>query len=82
MENSKKTQARDLMQVRVNQYVPKAMSDEAQNFYININGRGFNIPRGQQVSMPLPVWEILSGMLRAESTVEKDVRQAPQVTIM
>ena len=79
---NKKPDLPDLMQIRVQRYVPKAARDEAQNLYISINGRGFNIPRGSQVSIPLPVWERLESMLRAELQVEDDVRQAPTVTLM
>lgn len=65
----------DPMQERVTRFVPRAPAGEPQSIYININGKGFNIPRGKTVSMPVPVSEILTGMMRAEDAVEADIRR-------
>ncbi len=66
----------DPMQIRVTKYVPKLPANEQQNIYVNINGKGFNIPRGKNVDMPLPVWEIIERALNAEEKYDADVRDA------
>ena len=66
----------DPMQERVTKYVPKLPANEQQNIYVNINGKGFNIPRGKNVDMPLPVWKIIERALKAEEKCEADVRDA------
>lgn len=66
----------DPMQERVTKYVPKLPANEQQNIYVNINGKGYNIPRGKNVDMPLPVWKIIDRALKAEEKYDEGVRDA------
>ena len=66
----------DPMQERETMYVPRLPVGEQQNIYVNINGKGFNIPRGKNVDMPRPVADIIKRALKAEQRYDEGVRDA------
>lgn len=77
----KETLPEDPMQIRVTKYIPKVPAGEQQSIYVCLNGKGYNIPRGKNVDMPLPVWEIIERAMNAEEKREADVREAATCSV-
>ena len=46
--------------------LPRALSGEQNFIAVSINDRDFQVPRGKEVDVPLPVYEVLERMLKAE----------------
>ena len=55
--------------------LPKAPSGQSQSVYVGLNQRDYLIPPGQEVELPLPVWEILRMSMRAEALVDAQLRE-------
>ena len=66
----------DPMLQRVTKYIPRQSGSDQQNVYVGINGKGYNIPCGKNVEMPLPVWLVIERALQAEAKYDADVRDA------
>lgn len=75
-EAKKPDRIEDPMQQRVTKYVPRQSGNDQQNIYVGINGKGYNIPCGKNVEMPLPVWLVIERALQAEEKYDADVRDA------
>lgn len=65
----------DPMSVMVTRAVPHAPAGEQQSLWVCLNGKTYNIPRGQAVELPGPVWEIIDRMLAAERRTEEELRR-------
>lgn len=57
--------------------LPRAGRNERKTVYVNINGHEFNIPRGEKVSVPYPVYERLEIMLEAEARADATAEGIP-----
>lgn len=67
-------------------FLPRAMGRE-QNFYlVGVNGKRYQVPRGKQIEVPLPIYERLMIMLEMEQkaidarkAVDEKTREAENV---
>ena len=64
----------DYMSRTVRVRIPRASSGEQQSLFVGLNRKNYLIPRGQEVTLPLPVWEIVQMALHAEAAVDADIR--------
>lgn len=46
--------------------IPRGQATEEQNRFVCVNGRTYQVPRGQTVEVPLPVYEALENARSAE----------------
>ena len=51
--------------------LPKAGSTEQQFRFVAVNGRTFQVPCGQTVSVPLPVYEVLENARCQQEEAQK-----------
>ena len=51
-------------------FLPKAAKGEEAFVYVSVNERSFQVPKGQEVEVPLPVYQRLMIMEKAEKQAE------------
>lgn len=51
-------------------YLPKAVKGEEDFVYVSVNERSFQVPKGQEVEVPLPVYARLQIMEAAEKKAD------------
>ena len=51
-------------------YLPKAQKGEEEFVYVSVNERTFQVPKGQEVEVPLPVYARLMIMEAAEKKAD------------
>lgn len=56
---------------RVEVFVPKAYANEDKSFYVGINGKGYNLPRGKRVMVPPEVAEEVNRAVKAQERYEE-----------
>lgn len=64
----------DPMQQLVEVYLPKATGREENFVFVGLNGKGYQIRRGQSVMVPRPVYDILEASERAKQKQEDFIR--------
>lgn len=74
-KNTEKAASYDPMQDMVTKVIPYARAGQQQNLWVCLNGKGYNIPRGKAVELPVPVWEIIDRMMAAERKYEEELRR-------
>ena len=47
-------------------YLPRGQGNEEQSRFVAVNGRTFQVPKGKDVQVPLPVYEVLMNARMAE----------------
>ena len=47
-------------------YLPRGQENEEQSRFVAVNGRTFMVPKGKDVQVPLPVYEVLMNARMAE----------------
>ena len=52
-------------------FVPRGSNGEQKYYYVCINGKGWKIPRGRSVEMPLPIHERLMIMLERDAAAQR-----------
>ena len=52
-------------------FLPKAMKGEEDFVYVSVNERGFQVPKGREVEVPLPVYARLQIMISAEKKADE-----------
>ena len=50
--------------------LPRAVKGEEDFVYVSVNDRSFQVPKGREVEVPLPVYERLKIMEKAEKQAE------------
>lgn len=65
-----KTEAKPVNKEMVSVFIPK-MSGEDQMFFVGLNGKNWNIPRGKSVQVPKAVANIVEQHNRAQETLDK-----------
>lgn len=60
---------------KVTKTIPYANNGEQQNMFVSLNGKSWNVPRGQAVTLPAAVWEIIDRALAAERKYQEDLRR-------
>ncbi|MCQ2418792.1 MAG: hypothetical protein MJ085_03295 [Clostridia bacterium] len=60
----------DPMQELVEVYLPKATGREENFVFVGLNGKGYQIKRGETVKVPRPVYDILAASERASEKQE------------
>lgn len=55
--------------------LPRARTGEAKEEFVAVNGRRFQIPKGEPVSVPYPIWERLQIKMQQERE-EQDFRDS------
>lgn len=48
-------------------FIPRAMAGEQKFVMVGVNGRRYQVPRGKQVEVPLPLYERIMIMLEMEN---------------
>ena len=56
---------------RVEVFVPKAYANEDKSFYVGINGKGYNLPRGKRVMVPPEVAAEVNRAVKAQERYEE-----------
>ena len=59
-------------------FVPRGRAGEQQFVYVSINGKGWKVPRGRSVEMPLPVYERLIIMLERDAAAQRYRDSVPE----
>lgn len=59
-------------------FVPRGRAGEQQFVYVSINGKGWKVPRGRSVEMPLPVYERLVIMLERDAAAQRYRDSVPE----
>ena len=49
----------DVWNVMKTIYLPRGQGNEEQSRFVAVNGRTFQVPKGKDVQVPLPVYEVL-----------------------
>lgn len=52
-------------------FVPRGSNGEQKYYYVCVNGKGWKIPRGRSVEMPLPIYERLMIMLERDAAAQR-----------
>jgi hypothetical protein len=47
-------------------FLPRGQENEEQSRFVAVNGRTFMVPKGKDVQVPLPVYEVLMNARMAE----------------
>lgn len=56
----------DVWNVMKTIYLPRGQENEEQSRFVAVNGRTFMVPKGKDVQVPLPVYEVLMNARMAE----------------
>lgn len=56
----------DVWDVMKTIYLPRGQENEEQSRFVAVNGRTFMVPKGKDVQVPLPVYEVLMNARMAE----------------
>ena len=56
----------DVWDVMKTNYLPRGQENEEQSRFVAVNGRTFMVPKGKDVQVPLPVYEVLMNARMAE----------------
>lgn len=64
----------DPMQDYVEVFLPKATGREENFVFVGLNGKGYQIKRGEPVKVPRPVYDILAASERAAEKQEEFLR--------
>lgn len=59
-------------------FVPRGGNGEQKHIYVSINGKGWKVPRGRSVEMPLPVYERLVIMLERDAAAQRYRDSVPE----
>lgn len=51
--------------------LPRASGTQQNAEFVCVNGRTYQVPRGQSVLVPLPVYEVLENALRQQQAAKK-----------
>ena len=79
-EKNKKTATEEVVEettqapvkdTRVEVFVPKAYANEDKSFYVGINGKGYNLPRGKRVMVPPEVAAEVNRAVKAQERYEE-----------
>lgn len=60
--------------------LPRGLVGEPKSLYFSVGGRGFNIPRGRVVAVPLPIAERVDIYLEAENR-ERAMKETESETV-
>lgn len=67
--------SKNMMTPTVRVTLSKAPAGEPQSIFVGLNNKTYLIPRGREVTLPRPVWEIIRRSLQAEARVDAALRQ-------
>ena len=59
-------------------FVPRGGNGEQKHIYVAINGKGWKVPRGRSVEMPLPVYERLVITLERDAAAQRYRDSVPE----
>jgi len=59
-------------------FLPKAVKGEEDYVYVSVNDRTFQVPKGQEVEVPLPVYARIQIMQAAEKKADDFMRELAQ----
>lgn len=57
-------------------YIPHQRG-EAPTLEVGVNDRTFFVPKGEHVQVPMPLWEVIKGMLDAQKRMDEEAKNDP-----
>ena len=57
-------------------YIPKRSRAEQSTLEVGVNEKTYFVPNDQFVEVPMPLWEVIHGMLDRQRIMEEEAKQA------
>ena len=57
-------------------YIPKRSRAEQSTLEVGVNEKTYFVPKDQFVEVPMPLWEVIHGMLDRQKIMEEEAKQA------
>lgn len=77
MAAKNEAQVQDPWQVMMPVFLPRGFTGSQKHVMVGVNGRRYQVPRGKQVEVPLPLYERIQIMLEAEAKAQEFMEQVP-----
>ena len=72
-EQVKKT--KDPWEQKETVFIPKMSRGEQPTQYVSVNGRGYFVPKGENVEVPMPIAEAIKNAQAQQKQTEKEAEQ-------
>lgn len=56
-------------------FIPKMSRGEQPTHYVSVNGRGYFVPKGEEVEVPKPVAEVIKNAQAQQKKTEQEAEQ-------
>lgn len=57
-------------------YIPKRSRAEQNTLEVGVNEKTYFVPKDQFVEVPMPLWEVIQGMMDRQKIMEEEARKA------